>query len=141
MRTQRYYEKLEEFEREYDFIKEHRQDLENSTTERAIFYSLRVCVESSMDIVAMITKDLGITVEDDYTNIKRLEEKNHLTEKEANHLRNFNGLRNAIVHKYNNIKKNKIKKGINQMKELYNVITRLIKQYEEKEPKDKQQSK
>ena len=141
MRTQRYYEKLEEFEREYDFIKEHRQDLENSTTERAIFYSLRVCVESSMDIVAMITKDLGITVEDDYTNIKRLEEKNHLTEKEANHLRNFNGLRNAIVHKYNNIKKNKIKKGINQMKELYNVITRLIKQYEEKELKDKQQSK
>ncbi len=140
MRTQRYYEKLEEFEREYDFIKEHRQDLENSTTERAIFYSLRVCVESSMDIVAMITKDLGITVEDDYTNIKRLEEKNHLTEKEANHLRNFNGLRNAIVHKYNNIKKNKIKKGINQMKELYNVITRLIKQYEEKELKDKQQS-
>lgn len=137
MRTKRYYEKLEEFEREYDFIKEHRQDLENSTTERAIFYSLRVCVESSMDIVAMLTKDLGITVEDNYTNIKRLEEKNYLTEKEANHLRNFNGLRNAIVHKYNNIKKNKIKKGINQMKELYNVITKLIKQYEEV-PKDKQ---
>jgi len=27
-------------------------------------------VDIAMDVVAMLTKDLGITVEDDYTNIK-----------------------------------------------------------------------
>ena len=38
-------------------------------------YSLQLCVDIAMDVVAMLTKDIGIVVEDDYTNIQRLLEK------------------------------------------------------------------
>ncbi|WP_297089990.1 HepT-like ribonuclease domain-containing protein [Thermococcus sp.] len=60
-------------------------------------------MDVAMDIVAMLTKNLGITVEDDYTNIAKLEEKGVLSEGEVSLLRAYNGLRNAIVHKYNKI--------------------------------------
>ncbi|MEA1944672.1 MAG: HepT-like ribonuclease domain-containing protein [Euryarchaeota archaeon] len=63
-------EKLELFEEELDFIESH--DICDDVTERALLHSLQTCVEISMDIVAMLTKDAGLVVEDDYTNIEKL---------------------------------------------------------------------
>jgi len=65
----------------------------------------------------MTTKDLGLVVRDDYTNIEKLEGEGVLSEDEADLIRRFNelirrfnelirrfnGLRNSIVHRYNRL--------------------------------------
>lgn len=95
MRRQRYLEKLERFEEEYEFIKNH--EMRDEVTQRALLYSLQLCVDIAMDIVAMLVKDLGMTVEDDCTNIERLRKDRIISEADANLLRTYNGLRNAIA--------------------------------------------
>ena len=42
----------------------------------ALFYRLQVAIDVAMDVVAMLCKDLGITVRDDYSNIDELENLN-----------------------------------------------------------------
>ncbi len=109
MRRQRYLEKLEKFEEEYEFIKGHEIEddvtLGHSCIHSKYAWMLPFSFESpalhggeevSLDIVAMLTKDLGITVEDDYTNIGRLREKDVLSKGEISLLRVYNGLRNTI---------------------------------------------
>jgi uncharacterized protein YutE (UPF0331/DUF86 family) len=73
MRKKRYLEKLEAFEGEMDFIKTHEVKMSEAVTRRALLYSLQVCVDAIIDGVAMMTKDLGLAVEDDYTNIEKLD--------------------------------------------------------------------
>jgi len=128
MRRQRYLEKLEKFEEEYEFIKRH--EMKDEVTQRALLYSLQLCVDIAMDVVAMLTKDLGITVEDDYTNIQRLLENGILLEKEAGLLRQFNGVRNAIVHKYDRLNLEIINEALSRIDELYNIVIKLIESYE-----------
>ena len=54
-----------------------------------------------MDIIAMLVKDKGATVSDDYHNIEKLQELKIISGTESIELKRLNGLRNAIVHKYN----------------------------------------
>lgn len=128
MRRQRYLEKLEKFEEEYEFIKDH--EMRDEVTRRALLYSLQVCVDIAMDIVAMLTKDLGITVEDDYTNIERLEKKGVLSSEEASLLRKYNGLRNAIVHKYDRLNMTMVEEGLKRIDGLYELVLKLVEEYE-----------
>ncbi|ALM74409.1 type VII toxin-antitoxin system HepT family RNase toxin [Thermococcus barophilus] len=128
MRRQRYLEKLEKFEEEYEFIKRH--EMKDEVTQRALLYSLQLCVDIAMDVVAMLTKDLGITVEDDYTNIERLLKKGVISKNEAELLKRFNGLRNAIVHKYDRLNLTVVKEGLHKIDELYKVVVKLIEKYE-----------
>ncbi|MBU7011087.1 MAG: DUF86 domain-containing protein [Theionarchaea archaeon] len=109
MRKQRYLEKIENLEKQIEFIESHK--IEDEVTERALLYSLQVSVEICMDIIAMKVKDTGLVVEDNYTNINKLAEENVLEEKEAEILRKYNGIRNIIVHKYNKIEISIIKKA------------------------------
>jgi len=131
VRRQRYLEKLEKFEEEYEFIKGHK--ITDDITLRALLYSLQVCVDVAMDIVAMLTKDFGITVEDDYTNIERLQKMRVLSEEEAAVLRKYNGLRNAIVHKYDKLDLRSVKEGLNRIDELYETVLKLVEEYEKLE--------
>lgn len=131
MRRQRYLEKLEKFEEEYEFIKSH--EMQDEVTQRALLYSLQVCVNVAMDIVAMLTKDFGITVEDDYTNIERLIGKGVLSQQEGELLKKYNGLRNAIVHKYDRLNLNSVIDGLKRIDELYEVVLKLIETYEKLE--------
>lgn len=64
MREKRYLEKLEKFENELEFIKTHTMD--DDVIKRALLYSLQVCVDTGLDVVAVATKDLGLAVQDDY---------------------------------------------------------------------------
>ncbi|MDK2915415.1 MAG: hypothetical protein PWQ79_2330 [Thermococcaceae archaeon] len=128
MRRQRYLEKLEKFEEEYEFIKAH--EMRDEVTQRALLYSLQVSVDVAMDIVAMLTKDLGITVEDDYTNIERLEKKGVLSSEEASLLRKYNGLRNAIVHKYDRLNMTMVEEGLKRIDGLYELVLKLVEEYE-----------
>lgn len=131
MRRQRYLEKLERFEEEYEFIKGH--EIKDDVTQRALFYSLQLCVDIAMDIVAMLVKDLGMMVEDDYTNIERLRKAKVISEDEAELLRGYNGLRNAIVHKYDKLNLDAVREGISRIDELYEIVIKLVEKYEKLE--------
>jgi len=72
---------LEWFEQEIDFIQKHRMD--DEVSRRAVFYSIQTAVEVVMDIVAMLDKDMGMEVEDDYTNIQKLESEGIITREEG----------------------------------------------------------
>jgi uncharacterized protein YutE (UPF0331/DUF86 family) len=130
-RKKRYLEKLEKFEEEYYFIKEH--EIVDEVTKRALLYSLQVCVDVAMDVVAMLVKDIGLNVEDDYTNIEKLLNHEVITKDEATLLKQYNGLRNAIVHKYDKLNLEVVKEGLKRINELYEIVIKLIEFYEKVE--------
>ena len=70
--------RIDQYRRKLEFIIEKISILPNNVEENiffmdAVFYRLQVSVDAAMDIVAMLCKDLGITVKDDYSNIDELE--------------------------------------------------------------------
>jgi uncharacterized protein YutE (UPF0331/DUF86 family) len=69
----------------------------------AAFYKLHTSIEGAMDLAAMILKDLGRKVEDDYTNIENLRELGIIDSRLAEKLKKCNGLRNYLVHRYNKV--------------------------------------
>lgn len=69
----------------------------------ALFYRLQISIDASMVVVAMLCKDLGITVKDDYSNLDEIEKLSIFKPGFINELRKWNGLRNGLVHKYNKI--------------------------------------
>ena len=69
----------------------------------ALFYRLQVSIDAAIDIIAMLSKDLGITVKDDYSNLDELENLNIFPGDFLNEIRRLNGLRNVLVHRYNKI--------------------------------------
>lgn len=124
MRKKRYLEKLEVFEQEKEFMNSY--TIADDVTKRALLYALQVCVDIVMDVVAMTTKDLGLAVEDDYTNIEKMEREKVLTSEEAELIRRFNGLRNAIVHKYNRLDLVAVQEGLDNIEALYVVLDKLV---------------
>ena len=69
----------------------------------ALFYRLQVSIDATMDVIAMLCKDLGITVKDDYSNIDELEKLKIFSSVLLKDLRRWNGLRNVLVHRYNRV--------------------------------------
>lgn len=98
----------EQYKRKLEFIIEKITRLperpeENEYYMDALFYRLQISIDATMDLVAMLCKDLGITVKDDYTNLDELEKFNIFTPNLLKELRKWNGLRNVLVHRYNKI--------------------------------------
>ena len=128
MRKERYLEKLELFEGELEFIASH--DICDDVTERALLHSLQTCVEISMDITAMLTKDAGLVVEDDYTNIEKLSREGIIGTKEEGTLKEYNGLRNSIVHRYGRLDMRRVVEALDEIDELYQIAAKLTLIYE-----------
>jgi uncharacterized protein YutE (UPF0331/DUF86 family) len=72
--------------------------LADDKTKLATYKAFQEAVEASMDLVAMMCKDLGSTPQDDYGNLDRLEV---LGESSREVLKEANGLRNHLIHRYN----------------------------------------
>lgn len=96
----------------------------------ALFYRLQVSIDAAMYIVAMLSKDLGITVKDDYSNIDELENLNIFPGEFLNEIRRLNGLRNVLVHKYNKIEEDLIVTEkdhfVEVLKEFIKIVEKLI---------------
>lgn len=73
---------------------------------KGVFYNLHTSIEAAMDLVAMILKDKGRKIEDDYRNIEALEESGVIAGQLADGLKKCNGLRNYLVHRYNRMDEN-----------------------------------
>ncbi len=94
-----------QYRRKIDYVASMLGDLPPNLDDRyyfeALLYRLHTSIEAIMSVLAMLVKDLGLSVGDDYINIERLESAGIIKSEMADFLRRLNGLRNAIVHKYN----------------------------------------
>lgn len=99
--------------------------IENDVTERALLYSLQVAIDISMDIIAMKIKDMGLKVEDDATNIEKITDKNLIFKDEGDFLRQMNGVRNFIVHRYNHLDMGFINEALSRISELKGLIIKV----------------
>ncbi len=93
----------------------------------ALFYRLQISIDAAMDIVAMLCKDLGITVRDDYSNIDELESLNIFQMDLLKDLRRLNGLRNVLVHRYNKIEEERI---IQEKNNFADILKKFVKEVE-----------
>ncbi|MEM4030199.1 MAG: DUF86 domain-containing protein [Thermofilaceae archaeon] len=123
MRFQRYKERIEYIIEALSEIPERpERPIEVSGT----FYNLLTSIEAAMDICAMLVKDLGRRVEDDYTNIEYLREIGVIDEELATKLKMCNGLRNWLVHRYNRLDKKLVLESVDRVKEtLFEFIRRV----------------
>jgi len=104
-RLKRYWDKINLISKRSDEIRKwtgiRSEDfIGDEKTKLATYKAFQEVVETSMDVVAMICKDLKIPPKDDYTNIKILKTKISFDDIEKT-LIEANGLRNRIVHRYN----------------------------------------
>ena len=121
--------RIEQYHRKLEFIIDKITVLPNNIEENiffldALFYRLQVSIDAAMDIVAMLCKDLGITVKDDYSNIDELKTLNIVPNEILNNLKRLNGLRNALVHRYNKIEEELI---INEKEHFVEILKKFVK--------------
>ncbi|MEW5896250.1 MAG: DUF86 domain-containing protein [Nanoarchaeota archaeon] len=112
-------ERLSRYNQKFNFICEKLEKIPAKPSGLVIdatLYAVQVSIDAAMDIVAMLVKDLGEEVSDDYHNLGILQEKKILSQKEADILKRYNGLRNAIVHKYNKFEEKEVTEHIGEIK-------------------------
>jgi uncharacterized protein YutE (UPF0331/DUF86 family) len=115
LRIKRYRDKINHI---VDYIKDLPFDPNNELEKRGIFYSLQTSIEAIIDLIAMLTKDLGFQVKDDNTNISEIVKKKKIKSELGEKLKKANGLRNIIVHRYNDFEENIILDSVEEIKDL-----------------------
>ena len=108
-------------------------DFSDKIKRLACYKAFQEAIEALFDIIAMLVKDKGKLVEDDYTNVDKLEEAGVLSEQNAKVLREANGLRNRIVHRYNKTDDNIARESILAiMPHLKDIISKIMQRKNEK---------
>lgn len=110
-RLKRYKEKLEYSKKLLIYLKEWTKNVDkddfsvklNLREQFSIYHAFQIISETTADLIAMAVKDLSVVPKNDYTNIDVLEEKHLISNDLTIELKKVNGLRNQIVHNYNNI--------------------------------------
>jgi uncharacterized protein YutE (UPF0331/DUF86 family) len=107
------------YERKLNIIVEKLESLPTSYKDQlvkdAIMYRIQVAVEAATDLAAMLVKDHGKQVSDDYTNLTILADLGIIPLKLIDELKKLNGLRNAIVHKYNHFEEDTVLKNLKKI--------------------------
>lgn len=94
----------------------------------ATLYRLQTAIDACMDVIAMLVRDMGHDVADDYANIHTLEKAKVFDRKLGSDMAMLNGLRNAIVHKYNSFEEATVIEEIESIKE---ILLRAVKKVED----------
>lgn len=103
-RISRYRDKISIVDKRRDDISSWIQERDEKST-LAVYKAYQEMIEAFTDLFAMMLKDMGEVVEDDYTNIERLREKRLLDREQEGLMKESNGLRNRLVHEYNGLEK------------------------------------
>ncbi|MBU4221855.1 MAG: DUF86 domain-containing protein [Euryarchaeota archaeon] len=82
-----------------------------------LLYRVQTSIDAAIDMTAMLVRDIGIDVGDDYENIDILKEKGVIDAELSGELKRLNGMRNAIVHKYGNVDTELILQNLENVKE------------------------
>ena len=77
----------------------------------------------------MLTKDLGIQVKDDNANISEIVEKRKLKSELGVKLKKANGMRNIIVHRYNDFEEQIILNSVEEIKDLLSKWIRVVEEF------------
>jgi uncharacterized protein YutE (UPF0331/DUF86 family) len=115
LRNKRYRDKIQHI---FDYIQELPVEPKNELEKRGIFYSLQTSIESMVDLIAMLVKDLGVQVKDDNINISEIINIKKLNPELGEKLKKANGLRNIIVHRNNEIDEQVILDSVQEVKDL-----------------------
>jgi len=115
LRLKRYRDKINYI---VDNIDDLPQKPKNKFEKRAIFYSVQTSIESMIDMVAMLIKDLGIPVKSDELNISTIVKERNLNSELGEKLKKANGLRNILVHRYNEVDDQIILDSVDEIKDL-----------------------
>lgn len=132
-RAKRYIDKMDLINERINDIKEWlsgvsiKEFMEDKKLRLASYKAFQEIVESSMDIVAMIIRDLSLIVKDDYTNLSILKEKKILSKHVTDALKEGNGLRNRLIHRYNNLKEDIV---FTSMKDLLKYFEEFVNEVE-----------
>ena len=124
MREDRYLNKIEKFLKEEEFINSH--EITDDITERALLYAIQISVEIATDIAAMKVRDMGLKVEDDTTNIEKLITEGAISKKDGEFLRQMNGVRNSIVHRYEVLNMKIVNEAKSRIGELEEIILKIV---------------
>ncbi len=100
-RKKRYAEKFELIEERLEDVEFLLKEFEKKYSRLACYKAFQEAVELLFDIMAMCLRDMNKVVEDDYVNVEKLAHLGIISRSEADILKEANGLRNRIVHKYN----------------------------------------
>jgi len=115
LRLKRYHDKINYI---IDNIKDLPIKSKNILETRGIFYSLQTSIESMVDLVAMLIKDLGVQVKDDEINIDNLIKEKDLNLELGKKLKSANGLRNILVHRNNKVDDQIVLDSVEEIKSL-----------------------
>ncbi len=115
LRIKRYRDKIQHI---FNYIQELPLEPKNELEKRGIFYSLQTSIEAMVDLIAMLVKDLGIQVKDDNINISEIVKVRNLDYELGEKLKKANGLKNIIVHRYNEIDEKIILDSVEEVKDL-----------------------
>ena len=115
LRSKRYRDKIQHI---FNYIQELPLEPKNELEKRGIFYSLQTSIEAMVDLIAMLVKDLGIQVKDDSINISEIVKVRNIDFELGEKLKKANGLRNIIVHRYNEIDEQIILESVGEVKTL-----------------------
>jgi len=115
LRSKQYRDKIQHI---FNYIQELPLEPKNELEKRGIFYSLQTSIEAMVDLIAMLVKDLGIQVKDDNINISEIVKVRNLDFELGEKLKKANGLRNIIVHRYNEIDEQIILESVEEVKDL-----------------------
>lgn len=123
-RYQRYLDKINLCESRIVHVKKWMsEDNKELKTILATYKGIQEIIESLTDIISMILKDNKSSVNDDYTNFKKIVERGILNKKDQSILDEANGLRNRLIHNYNGIDD---EMAINSFKTLLPSISNII---------------
>ena len=114
-RAKRYKQKIDLIDERLEDAKTLVSDFSDKIKRLACYKAFQESVEGLFDIIAMTLKDKDKAIEDDYTNINKLEEMSVIDSKDAKILREANGLRNRVIHKYNKTDDNTAKESIRNL--------------------------
>ncbi|PKP58111.1 MAG: DUF86 domain-containing protein [Candidatus Altiarchaeales archaeon HGW-Altiarchaeales-1] len=93
-----------------------RTNFDDDIIRDAAFYKIQTAIECVTDIVAMLVRDMGKDVGDDYHNLEILKDKDIIDEEMYEKLKKLNGMRNIIVHRYNKIEEDLIFNNIDEIR-------------------------
>lgn len=113
-------DRLSQYRRKIDIIVEKLEKLPEEPEGLlvdAVLYGVQVSIDAMIDITAMLVRDSGEEVSDDYYNIDKLVDIKLIDKEFAEKIKQLNGLRNAIVHKYNKFEENEVIDNIEEIKE------------------------
>lgn len=123
-------ERLLQYKRKIDFICEKLENLPEMPGDEilkdAILYRVQVSIDAAMDIIAMLVKDSGEEVSDDYHNMALLADKGILSKQIEEQMKFYNGLRNAIVHKYNKFEEKEVIANIKKIKRNFHIFLECV---------------